>query len=69
MTMLVKGKKYNWIDQPDRLVYLGGNWSGNGYWHQFAKVDSPDVVWCECLYSDLKLIEETALLPDHKEEK
>ncbi len=53
------GDKYNWINQSERLVYLGNNWSGNGYWHQFAKVESPDVVWCEILDSELKLIEAT----------
>ena len=59
MLILVKGKRYNWIGQPERLIYLGENWSSNGYWHQFAKVESPDIVWCECLDSDLKNIEET----------
>lgn len=53
------GKKYNWINQPERLIYLGNNWSSNGYWHQFAKVESPEIVWCEVLDSDLKRIEET----------
>ena len=58
------GKKYNWKNQPERLVYLGYNWSGNGYWHQFAKIEPGDVchseaVWCEVLDSDLKMIEET----------
>ena len=53
------GKKYNFKNQPERLVYLGKNWSGNGYWHQFALVESPDKVWNESLDSDLKLIEET----------
>ena len=53
------GGKYNWIGQAERLVYLGKNWSGNGYWHQFAKVDSPEKVWCEVLDSDLRMIEET----------
>ena len=54
------GGKYNWRVQPERLVYLGRNWSGNGYWHQFAKVDAPSVVWCEVLDEDLRLLEETA---------
>lgn len=54
------GGKYRWIGQPERLVYLGHNWSGNGYWHQFAKVESPDEVWCEVLSSDLCLFEELA---------
>jgi len=53
------GEKYNWAGQAERLIYLGNNWSGNGYWHQFAKVESPDSVWCEVLDSDLRGIEET----------
>ena len=56
---LCVGGEYNWINQPERLVYLGHNWSSNGYWHQFAKVESPKTVWCEVLYSDLKMIEKT----------
>ena len=55
------GKKYNWINQIERLIYLGNNFSGNGYWHQFAKVETPNDVWCECLDSDLKGIEETKI--------
>jgi len=53
------GGKYNWKNQPERLVYLGNNWSGNGYWHQFAKVESPTVVWCEVKDTELPMIEET----------
>jgi len=53
------GGKYNWKYQPDRLIYKGKNFSGNGYWHQFAKVESPGVVWCEVLDSDLHMLEET----------
>jgi len=53
------GGKYNWKHQPERLVYKGKNFSGNGYWHQFAKVESPGVVWCEVLDSDLHMLEET----------
>lgn len=53
------GGKYNWLNQDERLVYLGKNFSGNGYWHQFAKVEYPEVVWCELLDPDLKMIEET----------
>lgn len=53
------GGYYNWYGQSERLVYLGRNWSGNGYWHQFAKVESPTIVWCEVLDSDLHMIEET----------
>lgn len=54
------GGKYNWKGQPERLAYLGRNWSGNGYWHQFEKVDEPGTVWCEVLDGDLSSFEETA---------
>jgi hypothetical protein len=53
------GNKYNWKGQPERLIYLGNNWSGNGYWHQFSKVETPDKVWCEIRNSELDMIEET----------
>ena len=53
------GGKYNWNGQKERLVYIGLNWSGNGFWHQFEKVYIPGVVWCEVLDSDLHGIEET----------
>ena len=56
---MVIGEKYNWRNQPERLVYMGKNWSGNGYWHQFEKIESPGVIWCEVLDSDLHMIEET----------
>lgn len=56
---LIKGEKYNWINQKERLIYLGYNFSGNGHWYQFALVESPNDVWCECLASDLISIEET----------
>jgi hypothetical protein len=59
------GGKYNWRNQPERLVYLGRNWSGNGFWHQFAKVDSPAIVWCEVLDDDLPMIEETQPEPTY----
>ncbi len=53
------GNKYNWKHQSERLIYLGHNFSGNGYWHQFAKVELPEVVWCEVLETDLRMLEET----------
>jgi hypothetical protein len=56
---MIIGGKYNWIGQPERLIYLGDNFSGNGYWHQFAKIESPSVVWCEVKGSDLHMFEET----------
>lgn len=52
---MVIGGKYNWIGQPERLVYIGK--SGN--WHQFAEVGTPDYVWCEVLDKDLHKLEPT----------
>lgn len=54
------GGRYNWRHQPERLIYIGYNWSGNGYWHQFQKVGEPGAVWCEVLNADLHMLEETA---------
>lgn len=59
MIKLKLGEKYNFKNQPERLVYLGNNFSGNGYWHQFAKVEEPEVVWSEMLVTDLHMIELT----------
>ena len=58
MMNLVIGGKYNWKNQPERLIYLGV-YIGGGRWHQFAKVDSQNVVWCEVHTSDLCMMEET----------
>ena len=54
-----RGGLYNWRNQPDRLVYLGRNWSGNGWWNQFKKIGDPREVWCEVLDGDLHMLEET----------
>lgn len=56
MNTIKVGDKYNWINQNDRLVYIGKS----GAWYQFAKIDSPDVVWCEVLNEDLRMLELTA---------
>ena len=56
---LKRGGRYNWIHQADRLIYIGFNFSGNGYWYQFALVDEPEKVWCEVQQSSLEGIEET----------
>ena len=53
------GTHYNWKNQSERLIYIGYNWSGNGYWHQFEKVGEPGIVWCEIQESNLADIEET----------
>ena len=52
----VKGNKYKWKGQSDQLVYLGYNHDG-GWWHQFALVSKPDVIWCEVTGKDLELLE------------
>ncbi len=54
-----RGGRYNWKGQPDRLIYLGRNWSGNGYWHQFEKIGDERPVWCEVVDTDLHMLEET----------
>jgi hypothetical protein len=56
---MVVGNKYNWKGQKERLIYLGYNFSGNGYWHQFAKIESPTKIWSEVLKSELHMLEET----------
>lgn len=48
---------YSFIGQSERLLYIGRNWSGNGYWHQFEKESEPGIVWSELQDSDLKLLE------------
>lgn len=60
------GGRYNWVNQPERLIYLGVEIS-NGPWHQFAKVDSPGVVWCEVRAADLEMFEATQ--PDQAPER
>ena len=56
---IVIGGRYNWEHQKERLVYLGENLSGNGYWHQFANIKLGSEVWCEVLDSELKMIVES----------
>lgn len=59
---MVVGGKYNWKGQEERLVYLGRRrYPGDSRgWFQFAKVDQPEIVWCEVLEADLPSLEETA---------
>jgi hypothetical protein len=54
---MVRGGAYNWKNQPDRLIYLGRNWSGNGYWHQFRKIGDPRPVWCEVADAEIPYFE------------
>lgn len=55
------GGYYNWIGQPERLVYTGRTRCriGGGFWNRFEKVDEPGVVWCEVPDGDLPMLEET----------
>ena len=57
------GSNYKWKHSSEILVYLGYNWSGNGYWHQFSLVETPDEVWCEVTTEDICLLEETCSQP------
>lgn len=52
---MVKGGRYNWKHQSERLVYVGKV----GAWHQFEKVNEPNIVWCDVLEEDLRMLEET----------
>ena len=55
------GGRYNWVNQLERLAYMGTQrYRGDPReWHQFEKVDTPGAVWCEVLGSDLDSFEET----------
>lgn len=54
------GDKYKWKNQEKQLIYLGKNWSGNGYWHQFSTIEKPHDVWCEITDKDIHLIEKVS---------
>ncbi|MCB1710986.1 MAG: hypothetical protein KDH96_00455 [Candidatus Riesia sp.] len=56
MLQLTVGQFYRFKCANEKLVYLGYNYSGNGFWHQFALIDKPKVVWAEILESDKNLI-------------
>jgi GDP-D-mannose dehydratase len=53
------GGKYNWKNQPEQLIYMGGRQYPDGIWHQFAKVDFPDKIWSEVRTNELSNFEET----------
>ncbi len=52
---MVVGNLYRFKGQSEVLEYLGHNWSGNGYWHQFQLNGE---VWAELTTSDLWMMEE-----------
>ena len=54
---LVIGGKYNWKSQPERLIYIGRDWTGR--WNRFGKVETPHLIWCEVLDEDLHMMEPT----------
>jgi hypothetical protein len=49
------GDRYNWRNQPERLIYVGKK----GVWNQFEKVDEPGEIWCEVLDADMYMLERT----------
>jgi len=55
------GGNYKFIHDDVKLTYIGYNFSGNGYWHQFEKTELYEsrlrAVWCEVLDDDLHLLE------------
>lgn len=51
------GGQYNWVGQPERLIYRGPMRDSSGLWHQFALVEKPWKVWCEVRTSDLERFE------------
>jgi hypothetical protein len=55
------GGRYNWINQPERLVYIGTHKDHHACrgWFQFAKVTEFPKVWCEVRAEDLARFEET----------
>lgn len=52
---LIIGGKYNWIHQPERLIYVGVQRG----WYQFQKIGDPRPVWCEVRAEDLTSFEES----------
>ena len=59
---MVKGGKYRFrytaTDDVKVLIYIGRNFSGNGYWNQFELESKPGEVWSELTDEDLNLIME-----------
>jgi hypothetical protein len=56
------GRFYNWIGQPERLIFLGVKYYPDGRWYQFALVEKPEELWCEVRYHDLENFEETDIV-------
>lgn len=56
---MILHEEYNFKHQQEKLKYVGYNFSGNGYWHQFELISEPNVIWSEMQDSDLQMIELT----------
>lgn len=58
-----QGCHYRWINQPEKLIYIGLHRDHPHCrgWYQFAKVDDPNVIWCEVRPEDLEMMEEIAV--------
>lgn len=57
---LIRGERYNWKNQPERLVYIRvKEYPYGDCWHQFALVESPFKVWCEVKDYQLDQFERT----------
>lgn len=52
------GGRYNFVNQKDRLIYLG---RGNNAWcfHEFENVEQPGVVWTYLPDKDIYMLEQT----------
>ena len=48
------GDRYNWKNQPERLVYVGMCEPRNGRWHQFEKVEMVQFVHPDTSYDALE---------------
>jgi len=59
--------KYGMDPEAEALVYVGKNWSGNGFWHQFELLHKRGEVWAELLDSDLWMIQKSTT-EDKKEQ-
>lgn len=56
---LILGGRYNWKGQTERLIFMGRKRYGYVLWNQFARIEYPDMVWCEVPDDDLECFEET----------
>lgn len=65
--ILVVGDRYKHKQGSIVVIYLGHNWSRDGYWHQFARVEEPNIVWTEFKASGLRGLEHVPETVKHEE--